>query len=67
MIYMNYLRRCRKELKLDVYCVGPAELGTEEDVEQETPEEEEEAIKTIDEWRRDWRARLDGVRGTRRV
>lgn len=67
MIYKNYLRRCRKELKLDVYRVVPAELGTEEDVEQETPEEEEEAIKTIDEWRRDWRARLDGVRGTRRV
>ena len=47
--------------------MGPAELGTEEDVEQETPEEEEEAIKTIDEWRRDWQARLDGVWGTRQV
>jgi hypothetical protein len=67
MIYKNYLRRCRWELKLDVYHVAPAELGTEEDVEQEPPEEEEEAMKTIDEWRKDWRARLDGVRGTRRV
>ena len=66
MIYKNYLKRCRQDVKLDIHFVETASLGTEEDVEAETQEEEEEATKTIEEWRQDWRAGLDGLRGTRR-
>jgi len=66
MIYKNYLKRCRRDIKLDIHFVETASLGTEEDVEAETQEEEEEATKTIEEWRQDWRAGLDGLRGTRR-
>ena len=36
------------------------DLGTEEDGEAETQEEEEEATRTIEEWCQDWRGRLDG-------
>jgi hypothetical protein len=64
MVYKNHLRRCRPELKAEIK--DATELGTEDDVDGETPEEEEEATKTIEEWRKEWRSRLDGVRGTRR-
>jgi hypothetical protein len=64
MVYKNYLRRCRQELKAEVH--DATELGMEDDVDGETPEEEVEATKTIDDWRKEWRSKLDGVRGTRR-
>jgi len=67
MIYKNYLKRCGDEIKLDIRVMEADGLGTVEDVEAETQEEEEEATRTIEEWRQDWRSRLDGGRGTRRL
>jgi hypothetical protein len=67
MIYKNYLTRCRRGLKVCLQDMVVCCLGTEEDAEAETEEEAEEASRTIEEWQKDWRLRLDGVRGTRVV
>jgi hypothetical protein len=67
MIYKNYLTRCRRGLKVHLHDVVGSSLGTEEDAEAETEEEAEEATRTIDDWQKDWRLRLNGVRGTRIV
>ena len=49
MIYKNYLKRCGHEIKLDNHVMEADGLGTEEDGEAETQEEEEEATRTIEE------------------
>jgi hypothetical protein len=67
MIYKNYLNRCRRGLKVSLHDMIMSSLGSEEDAEGETEEEVEEAMRTIDEWQKDWRLRLNGVRGTRIV
>src|ERR1700694_3271656 len=46
MIYKNYLKRCGQEIKLDIRVMEADGLGTVEDVEAETQEEEEEATRT---------------------